>query len=59
MMGQGVTPHQHHPTADVMSEADLKRFLDDIRSHTLKNVEGLPTHMDYLRSYCPAPAPAR
>lgn len=59
MMGQGVTPRQHHPTADVMSEADLKRFLDDIRSHTLKNVEGLPTHMDYLRSYCPAPAPAR
>jgi len=59
MMGQGVTPHQHHPTADAMSEADLKRFLDDIRSHTLRNVEGLPTHMDYLRSYCPAPAPAR
>jgi tryptophan halogenase len=59
MMGQGVTPRQHHPTADVMSEADLKRFLDDIRSHTLKNVEGLPAHMDYLRSYCPAPAPAR
>ena len=59
MMGQGVTPRQHHPTADAMGEAELKRFLDDIRSHTLKNVEGLPTHMDYLRSYCPAPAPAR
>jgi tryptophan halogenase len=59
MMGQGVTPRQHHPTADAMSGADLKRFLDEIRNHTLKNVEGLPTHMDYLRSYCPAPAPAR
>ena len=59
MMGQGVTPRQHHPTADAMDEAELKRFLDDIRSHTLKNVEGLPTHMDYLRSYCPAAAPAR
>ncbi|MGH8062298.1 MAG: tryptophan halogenase family protein [Pseudoxanthomonas sp.] len=59
MMGQGVTPRQHHPTADAMGEADLKRFLDDIRSHTLKNVEGLPAHMDYLRSYCPAPAPSR
>lgn len=59
MMGQGVTPRQHHPTADAMGEAELKRFLDDIRSHTLKNMEGLPTHMDYLRNYCPAPAPAR
>ena len=59
MMGQGVTPRQHHPTADAMGEAELKRFLDDIRSHTLKNVEGLPTHMDYLRSYCPAPVPVR
>lgn len=59
MMGQGIAPRQYHPSVDVMSEADLKRFLDDIRSHTLKNVEGLPTHMDYLRSYCPAPAPAR
>jgi len=59
MMGQGVTPRQHHPTADAMGEGELKRFLDDIRSHTLKNMEGLPTHMDYLRSYCPAPAPAK
>lgn len=59
MMGQGITPHRHHPTADVMSEADLKRFLDDIRNQTLKNVETLPAHMDYLRSYCPAPPPPR
>lgn len=59
MMGQGVMPLQYHPVADVMSEPDLTRFLGDIRSNVDNTVRQLPAHMDYLRSYCPAPVPAR
>lgn len=57
MMGQGVMPRHHHPTADAMSRDELERFLGGIRSQTLRNVEGLPSHMDYLRTYAPATLP--
>ncbi|HEY5972371.1 MAG TPA: tryptophan halogenase family protein [Pseudoxanthomonas sp.] len=59
MMGQGIMPRQYHPIADVMSEPDLTRFLGDIRSNVDNTVRQLPAHMDYLRSYCPAPLLAR
>lgn len=57
MMGQGIVPKRYHPTADVMSPADLQRFLDDIRRNVLDTARQMPAHMDYLRSYCPAPKP--
>jgi tryptophan halogenase len=57
MMGQGITPRNYHPTADAMERADLERFLGEIRSQTLRNVEDLPSHMDYMRSYAPAARP--
>lgn len=57
MMGQGILPKRYHPTADVLSPDDLKRFLDSIRHNVLGNVQRMPAHMDYLRSYCPAPKP--
>jgi tryptophan halogenase len=61
MMGQGVMPQQYHPTADVMSEPDLRRFLDDIRAHVDNTVRQLPPHQAYIDQYCPgvrAPEPA-
>jgi len=58
LMGQGIEPRQHHPTADAMSEADLARFLGDIRAMVRSTVDGLPSHMDYIRSYAPGTAPS-
>ncbi len=58
MLGQGVMPRRYHPSADVMGEADLARFLDEIRAGVRGAVERLPPHMDYIRSYAPAQAPA-
>lgn len=57
MMGQGIAPKRFHPAAGVMSEPDLVRFLDDIRTNVDSTVSRLPAHMDYLRSYCPGPKP--
>ena len=59
MLGQGVEPRQYHPVADVMSTPELKRFLDEIRDRVLGTAAQLPAHMDYLRSYAPAPPPQR
>lgn len=54
MLGQGVLPQGYHPTADVMSVADLTRFLDEIRGGVMKAVAQLPAHMDYISRYAPA-----
>ncbi|WP_370233976.1 MULTISPECIES: tryptophan halogenase family protein [Henriciella] len=54
MLGQGLMPESHHPVADVMSEAEVKRFLDYIIENVNKTAEGLPSHEDYLKKYCPA-----
>jgi tryptophan halogenase len=59
MMGQGILPLRHHPTADVMSDAELSRFLEGIRSNVANTVRQLPAHMDYIRSYCPGESPAK
>ncbi len=57
MMGQGVLPSGHHPTAEVMGESELKRFLDEIRANVIATADRLPSHMDYMRSYAPAAKP--
>jgi len=57
MLGQGVVPRYYHPSADVMSEPDLRRFLDEIRAQVLDTARQLPSHMDYMRSYAPAAKP--
>ncbi|NII11208.1 tryptophan halogenase family protein [Oleiagrimonas sp. C23AA] len=53
MLGQGITPAQHHPSPDLMGDVELKQFLESIRSHVEHTVARLPRHMDYIRSYCP------
>ena len=54
MLGQGLMPETHHPVADVMSEAEITKFLDYIIENVNRTANGLPAHEDYLKSYCPA-----
>lgn len=58
MLGQGITPRQHHPSADLMDDAELSRFLDGIRRSVEQTVQRLPSHQAYLSSYCPAAPPS-
>jgi tryptophan halogenase len=57
MLGQGIAPASHHPSADLMGDAELERFLGEIRAHVDRTVRQLPAHRDYLASYCPAQPP--
>ena len=54
MLGQGIHPESHHPTADLMGDAELGGFLGEISGRVKHLLAQLPQHGDYLRSYCPA-----
>ena len=48
MLGQGIVPAQHHPVADLMDDAELRRFLGGIRSSVEQAVLALPPHQAYV-----------
>jgi tryptophan halogenase len=54
MLGQGITPLQHHPSADLMGDAELSCFLDSIRNNVARTVAQLPPHQQYVENYCAA-----
>ena len=51
MLGQGIMPQQHHQSADLMGDAELSGFLNNIRSNVSKTVAQLPPHLDYVKRY--------
>ncbi|MGM8225015.1 tryptophan halogenase family protein [Cellvibrio sp. ARAG 10.3] len=55
MVGQGVVPDHYHAVANEMTDAELKQFLEGIRSSVQKTVQKMPSHHDYLQYYCKAP----
>ncbi|SMQ97166.1 tryptophan halogenase [Xanthomonas fragariae] len=58
MLGQGIMPRHHHPVADLMGDAELRHFLENIRTRVEAALLRLPAHADFLRRYCPARVPA-
>ncbi|MDB5962827.1 MAG: tryptophan 7-halogenase [Massilia sp.] len=57
MLGQGIHPRQHHQSADLMGDAELRGFLDNISGTVKRTVAQLPSHQDYVVRYCGAPRP--
>ncbi|WP_129641127.1 tryptophan halogenase family protein [Peristeroidobacter agariperforans] len=57
MLGQGIVPKQYHQVADLMGDAELSRFLDQIKSQVDNTVLQLPKHQAYVEQYCKATAP--
>lgn len=58
MLGQGVVPKAHHPLARTLPDADLKRLFDGIRQPIERAVAAMPSHQQFLDSYCKAPPSA-
>jgi tryptophan halogenase len=56
MLGQGIMPDQHHPSADLMGDEELSGFLEGIRKHVERTVAQLPQHQAYVEGYCGAKA---
>ena len=55
MVGQRVIPHGYHPSADIMDEKTLKKYLDDFRADVKRTVAQVPPHQDFVNQYCRAP----
>lgn len=56
MLGQGVMPARHDPVADSVPAEEMKSAVRALKAATLKAVQSLPDHADYVQSYCRANA---
>lgn len=52
MLGQGLTPQEHHQSADLMGDQELGAFLEGIRAKVRATVAQLPQHAAYVKKYC-------
>ncbi len=55
MLGQGIHPDQHHQIANLMNDAELGGFLEEIRTRVERTLAQLPPHADYVARYCERP----
>jgi tryptophan halogenase len=55
MLGQGLIPETHHPAADLMGDAELSGFHNDIKMQVDRTVAQLPAHQTCVEQYCRAP----
>jgi tryptophan halogenase len=56
MMGQGIVMDGHNPMADRLGGSALRHEIDGIEKSIRYLVNQMPTHADFLKTYCPAPA---
>ena len=56
MLGQGLMPEQYHPIVNMMSDDELRGFLENIKHNVDRLVEQLPSHQQFIDNYCPAEA---
>jgi tryptophan halogenase len=51
MLGQRLMPRSHHPTAQLMPEAQLRDALGNLRTNIGRAAMAMPTHEAWLRGY--------
>jgi tryptophan halogenase len=56
--GQRVIPQGYDPLADAVDGAALARKMQQVREQVQTAAVRMPTHEEFLRSYCPAVSPA-
>src|SRR5438309_1967400 len=56
LLGQGIVPEDHEPTADALDQAMITDALDRMRVSYRRMAEQLPRHMDFVARACPAKA---
>ena len=55
MLGQGLLPENYHPIVNMMTDEELKGFLMTIKNSVNNLVDQLPSHQQFIDSYCKAP----
>lgn len=54
MLGQNLYPRSYNPLASTISNAELQRFLFEIKNTMTQAVSAMPTHGDWLKKNAPA-----
>jgi len=54
MMGQGITPQQHHQGSRMLPTEGLKQQMQVLRQMIDNAVSQLPEHDEFIKKYCPA-----
>ena len=57
MLGQRITPRSYHPLVDLISDADLDQFIDNIRHIVERCAQAMPPHEKFIARYCAADPP--
>ncbi|OAN62223.1 tryptophan halogenase family protein [Sphingomonas sp. TDK1] len=58
LLGQGVTPRDHHPMPSQIPDADLQRAFADLRAGIAAQLAQLPGHAEFICRYAAAKVPA-
>jgi tryptophan halogenase len=53
MLGQGIEPQSYHTIVDMMSEQELRQFMEIQRQKVEHVLKQLPTHQEFINRYCP------
>jgi tryptophan halogenase len=54
LLGQGISPQQHHPLARALADADMRRMLESIRGPIEREVARMPSQQAFIERYCKA-----
>ncbi|HEY5641255.1 MAG TPA: tryptophan halogenase family protein [Woeseiaceae bacterium] len=57
MTGQRLLPDGYHPIVDMMTNDELRKFLQEIKVSHTRTVAGYPSHQEFLDEYCKAASP--
>jgi len=52
MLGQGIKPRSWHKLGQLMTDAQLRKALTDLKGNIAKAVAGMPAHQAFLDQYC-------
>jgi tryptophan halogenase len=54
MLGQEVMPRGYHPMVDLMTEGEIRQFVENIRQVLERSADAMPTHEDFIARHCAA-----
>ena len=55
MHGQRLRPNSYHPLTDLLSEAEIQTYLEEVESVIDACVDVMPTHAEFIAKHCAAP----
>ncbi|MDO6692700.1 tryptophan 7-halogenase [Aliiglaciecola sp. 3_MG-2023] len=54
MVGQGISPEGYHPMVDVLSEAQIQKRMENVKTVIEKSVDYMPSQAQFIAQYCAA-----